>query len=426
MRVRRTRTPSLPAATGWFPKTREFFFGPPSRGNPYGVAAMGQRGATRRRRQVPPAWFPAARLGVFVHWGLFSVPAWAPRLDPGETMVDLLRHDPRHLGARLPYAEWYRNALALADSPTAVHHRATYGDAPYEAFQAEFERGLDRWDPDRWADQFAAAGARYVVMVTKHHDGYCLWPSAVAHPVRTGWHSGRDLVGELADAVRARGLRFGVYYSAGLDWSVSHLPIRQPVDIAACTPRGPAYRQYATAQLDELVERYRPSVVWGDMGAPPGFDLAGFIERYRRTVPDGVVNDRWNAPLPGAHRPVVRRVLNGLAAAVLPRLPAGPTYPGSHRLAHFRTPEYSWPTEPVPFAWETTRGMGTAFGHNTQERDEDLIAPDRLVADFAEIVGLGGNLLVNVGPLADGTITDAEARRLDHLGRWIADHPSRS
>lgn len=366
-----------------------------------------------------PGWFPEAGLGIFVHWGLYSIPAWAPLLPPGETMPDLLRRDPRHMGERLPYAEWYRNAMSIPGSPTDRHHRRTWADVPYETFREPFEAGLDRWDPDAWADLFAESGARYVVMVTKHHDGYCLWPTEVAHPVLEDWHAPRDLVGELAAAVRERGLRFGVYHSTGLDWSVHHEPIREVIDAAGCTPRDPRYVRYLTAQLDELVERYEPSVVWADIGSPPGFDVSAFKRRLTARVPDAIINDRWNRPVPGSGGPRTRAWLNRLVAAVAPRLPEGPIHPGDHRLADFRTPEYSWPAAPTTHRWETTQGLGSSFAHNREEPDDALLAPEELVERYRAIRAAGGNLLLNVGPTGDGRIREAEASRLRHLGAAI-------
>ncbi|MBX3313979.1 MAG: alpha-L-fucosidase [Actinobacteria bacterium] len=369
---------------------------------------------------VVPPWFEDAKLGIFVHWGVFSVPAFAPMLPLGESMPDLLRAAPRELGARLPYAEWYSNAMRIPGSPTARHHAETYGDAPYEDFRVPFEDGLASWDPDAWADAFAATGAGYVVLVTKHHDGYLLWPSSVRNPHRPGWHAPRDLVGELADAVRARGLRFGVYYSTGLDWTFDDLPIREPLDLFAAIPRDPAYAAYVDAHLRELVDRYRPSVVWADIGAPPGFDLRSFLVDYYTVVPDGTTNDRWQAPGRLVANDRARRALNGLAATVLPRLPARPIEPGQHPLADFRTPEYSSPDEARRHKWETTRGMGAAFGHNANEPDDHLIDPVDLVQGFVDVVSKNGNMLLNVGPDGLGRITDREVSRLRALGDFMA------
>lgn len=372
-----------------------------------------------------PSWFREAGLGIFIHWGPFAVPAFAPVPEPGKSLPDLLREDPRHMGERLPYSEWYRNAMAIPGSPTARHHRAVWNDAPYEEFQPLFEAGLERWDPEAWAALFAASGAGYVVLVTKHHDGYCLWPTEVRHPSRSGWHAPRDIVGELAAAVRARGLRFGVYYSTGLDWSVHHLPIREIVDSPGCIPRSAEYLRYMSDQLDELVERYSPSVVWADIGTPPGFDVAAFKARLLRRVPDAVINDRWDHPMPGSGTALGRWLLNGLFAYFARRSSADqPFYPGRHPLADFRTPEFSWPARPVDFVWETTRGMGSGFGHNAAETDAHRIDPDELVALYRNVRAAGGNLLLNVGPLADGTIPESEASRLGHLGRAVREERS--
>lgn len=325
------------------------------------------------------------------------------------------------MGERLPYSEWYRNAMTIDGSPTARHHHRVWNDAPYEDFAPMFEEGLDDWDPHEWAELFARSGAGYVVMVTKHHDGYCLWPTEVPHPRTSSWFSQRDLVGELAEAVRAVGLRFGVYYSTGLDWSVHHIPIRQIVDSPGCIPRDPAYLRYMSAQLDELVDRYEPSVVWSDIGTPPGFDVADFKARLTERVPDAVINDRWDHPLPGSGNAVGRGLWNSAFAFLVKLGSAGkPFYPGRHPLSDFRTPEYSWPTDAVPFVWETTRGLGAGFGYNAEETDAHKIDPRALVRMYHDIRSAGGNMLLNVGPMADGTITEVETERVLELGRSIS------
>lgn len=366
-----------------------------------------------------PAWFEDAKLGIFVHWGVFAVPAWAPVLPPGESMLDVLRRTPAELGARLPYAEWYANAARIPGSPTALHHAEVHGGAPYEAFREPFEEALlAEWDPEPWADLMAASGAGYVVLVTKHHDGYCLWPSAVPNPHRPGWHAPRDVVGELAEAVRRRGMRFGTYYSVGLDWTFDALPIREPADALAAIPHDPGYVAYVDAHLRELVDRYEPSVMWSDIGSPPGFDLAAFLRDYLRRVPDGTINDRWRTPPPGLERERVRRAVNAAVRVALPRLPASDSAPG-HPLADFRTPEYSSPPQATHHKWEATRGMGAAFGHNAEEPDDRLIDPDELVRAFVDMVAKNGNLLLNVGPDAHGAITEREALRVRALGEWM-------
>ncbi len=122
---------------------------------------------TLRRSRVTPPWFDNAKLGIFIHWGPASVPAFAygPPLRPGELEDIMFGDSPRK---EMPYAEWYLNAMNYPGSETARHHAATYGDAPYAEFKPTFEQHLNEgWDPDAWADLFYRAGAKYVVLVTQ-------------------------------------------------------------------------------------------------------------------------------------------------------------------------------------------------------------------------------------------------------------------
>ena len=310
--------------------------------------------------------------------------------------------------------------MRFPDSPVARHHRATYGDRPYADFVPEFEAGLDQWDPEAWARSFADAGARYVVLVAKHHDGYCLWPTSVPNPHRPGWHSRRDVVGELADAVRAEGLRFGLYYSGGLDWTFDDRPLGSVADVVAAMPRGD-YPDYAEAQVRELIERYRPSVLWNDITWPTDrARLFELFDHYYRAVPDGVVNDRWMpwSPAMGVVRHEAGRRLVDASAVRSARRGTGfaPPMP-----PHFdvRTPEYSSFSEVQRHAWECVRGMDHSFGYNAASLPEDFLSRDELVWMVADIVATGGNLLLNVGPRGvDATIPDEQLERFGWLGRW--------
>ena len=259
----------------------------------------------RLRTQRAPAWWQDAKLGIFVHWTPASIPAYAP--DARGLRRTAWRRGEPDAFQYSPYVEWYENSLRFPDSPASRHHREVWGDRPYRSFAADFVAGLDGWDPDGWAAAFAATGARYVVLVSKHADGWCLWPSGVRNPHLAGWYSERDLVGELAEAVRGHGMRFGLYYSGGLDSTFLEFPMGSMGGVLAAVPRGD-YPAYAEAQVRELIDRYRPSVLWNDIAWPaPGKDLWPLLEHYYRVVPDGVVNDRWMpwSPLPrtGPYRP---------------------------------------------------------------------------------------------------------------------------
>jgi alpha-L-fucosidase len=197
-----------------------------------------------------PQWFADARFGVFIHWGLYSVPGFAPT----KPFADVLRDDYDRAMVRSPYAEDYANALRDPSSPTAEYHRKTYGDLPYEGFQRIFEREVADFDADNWAETFQRAGADYVVMVAKYHDGYSMWPTKVRNPNAPDWNSDRDLVGEVATAVRARGIRFGIYYSGGVDWTFQREIVETLVDdiTPPAVPHAdfttPEYTQYETTQ----------------------------------------------------------------------------------------------------------------------------------------------------------------------------------
>jgi alpha-L-fucosidase len=336
-----------------------------------------------------PAWFDDAKLGIFVHWTAAAVPAYAPIMDSpfdlaagGGGWEEAMRCS--------PYVEWYQNSISIEGSPAALHHAEHYGDLPYDAFVELFLDGHAGWQPAPWADLFQAAGARYVVLVTKHHDGVLLWPSATSNPHKQRWASERDLVGDLAAAVRERGLRFGTYYSGGLDWTFGGLPMTDFRSMFTAIPQTEEYLAYADAHWAELIERYRPDVLWNDIGYPAAGDLSGLFERYYEAVPDGVVNNRFDW--------------------------MGQTAGAVH--CDFVTPEYSTKGDPNR-KWESTRGIGTSFGFNREESDETYLSPDDLVRMFVDVVAHGGNLLLNVGPTGDGTIPWAQAQRLLALGWWL-------
>jgi len=373
--------------------------------------------AALRRHRVP-AWWSDAKLGIFVHWTPASVPAFAPvDADIGE----LLQSGRGDALAWSPYAEWYQNSLRFPASPAAVHHRNTYGTRPYAEFAVDWEAALEQWDPHAWAARFAATGARYVVFVAKHSDGYCLWPTGVANPQRPGWNCRRDVVGEMREAVLAAGMRFGLYYCGGFDWTFNTWPIGSIADVLAAIPRG-AYPAYAQAQVRELVARYQPSVLWNDVAWPaPGRQLWPLLAWYYEQVPDGIVNDRWVPwhPLLSATRfAPVRRAINALSTRQARR--DGGLVPPLPPHFDYRTPEYVTFQEVPEHPWECVRGMDRSFGYNACSRPEQFIAHDELLWLLTDIVAKGGNLLLNVGPRGvDATIPAAQLARLDWLARWV-------
>jgi alpha-L-fucosidase len=328
-----------------------------------------------------PEWYADAKLGIFVHWGLYSVPGWAPLVHPGHDFasLDYIMHN--------PYAEWYLNSMRLDGSPTQAYHREHYGaNYDYYNFAPIFDREIQKWNPDTWAKVFHDAGAKYVVLTTKHHDGFTLWPSTTPNPSLPAdrQHATRDLVGELTTAVRQEGLRMGFYYSGGYDWTFVPGPIRVKEDYQSVKPESEAYGKYVDAQVRELIERYHPAVLWNDIDYPKSGHPLEIMAEYYNAVPDGVIDDRFGV-----------------------------------KHSDFKSPEYQTLDKISPTKWEECRGLGRSFGYNRAEGEAETIAPDELIYLLVDIVSKNGNLLLDVGPEADGTIPAVQMERLQELGAWL-------
>jgi alpha-L-fucosidase len=332
-----------------------------------------------KKHQVPE-WFSDAKLGVMVVWGPYSVPGWAPLAHKNHdfSSPDYLKND--------PYAEWYDNALRIPGSPTAAYHKQHYGeDFDYYQFAGELDKQSRDWKPDLLAAQLKDAGMKYVIFTTKFHDGYAMWPSAVVNVNRRGMASKRDYTGELTTAVRKSGMKMGIYYSGLWDWTFGPGPVMEEADYAAHQPETLAYGQYADAQIEELINTYHPSVLFGDMGWPKRGHVMQVIADYYNRVPDGVINDRWSLP--------------------------------QHN--DFEAPEY-WQYDQIrPEKWQHVRGLGASFGYNRNEGEEDTIAPADLINLLVDVVSKNGGLILGVGLEGDGSISPVQLERLQELGAWL-------
>jgi len=169
-----------------------------------------------------------------------------------------------------------------------------------------------------------------------------------------------------------------------------------------------------------LIERYRPAILWNDISYPSALDLNALFADYYNAVPDGVINDRnmqINVGRLGRTR-VGRAVLRFVVNLALKLFRSGEMPGGAH--ADFKTPEYTTLSEIVDYKWESTRGLGYSFGYNQNETEDHMLPVEELVRLFVDIVSKNGNLLLNVGPMADGTIPDLQRERLRGLGEWLA------
>jgi alpha-L-fucosidase len=333
-------------------------------------------------RHPLPAWYANAKFGIFVCWGPYSVPGWAPLSHPDHDFdsTEFIRNN--------PYAEWYYNVMRIDGSATQAYHRAHYGAdyGYYENFIPIFDRTSQQWKPEEWANIFHMAGARYVVLTSKFHDGYALWPTAATNPkyAPNSLHATRDIVGELSNAVQKQGMRMGVYYSGGFDWTFLPGPVQKNEDYEAIKPKSEAYGNYVITQMHELVERYHPALLWNDIDWPKSGKPMQVEADYYNAVPDGVVDDRMG-------------------------------------IAHtdFVTQEYRKLDAISPHKWEENRGLGRSFGYNRAEGEAETISPADLVALLVDVVSKNGNLLLDVGPEADGTIPAIQMDRLKALGAWL-------
>jgi len=312
-----------------------------------------------------PEWFRDAKFGVFVVWGVYSVPAWGPK------------------GT---YAEWYGNRLEDKNGETWKFHAATYGEKfQYQDFAPEFRAEL--FNPAEWADLIVRSGARYVVFSAKYHDGFSMWPSADSwnwNSVDVGPH--RDVCGELSDAVRARGLRMGFYYSL-YEW---YNPLYR-ADVKRYVS------DHMLPQLKDLVQRYKPDLLWpdGEWDHPSSVwrsaEFLAWLFNESSAPKDVVVNDRWGNDC--------RNVHGGFATSEYGGIPEGRLIPEGR--------------------WEENQGMGASYGYNRNENVDDYRSATQLIHLLINAASRGGNLLLDVGPTADGRIPVIMQQRLIEIGDWL-------
>jgi alpha-L-fucosidase len=310
------------------------------------------------------AWWREARFGMFLHWGLYSILA-------GEW------------GGRTDYAEWIRNSAHIP--------------------LAEYEKLAGRFNPvhfdaDRWVSAARDAGMRYVTITTKHHDGFCLFDSARTDFCIRSTPFQRDIMREMADACRRHGLRICWYHSI-MDWHhPDYLPRRDwEAEIrAAGGARYARYVEYLHAQVSELLTHYGDiGVMWFDGNWEETWTHQmgeALYQRCRALQPNVVVNNRVEGWSP---------------------------LPITKPLGDFGTPEQRVPETGLPGVdWESCITMNRNWGYNSHDHDFKSVAD--LVKLLVETASKGGNLLLNVGPKADGTFPEESVDRLHGLGRWMA------
>ena len=312
------------------------------------------------------SWFTHDRFGMFIHWGLYTLPA-------------------RH--------EW-------------VRQREKLNDEHYDRYFKHFDPDL--YDPKAWARMAKAAGMKYAVLTSKHHEGFCMWDSALTDYKAPNTPANRDLVRGFVDAFRAEGLRVGFYHSL-IDWHHPEFPVDglhsqrdDEVFIAAHKDRDMAkYAEYLHGQTRELLTNYGPiDIIWFDFSYPnrvwggkgrDDWQSEKLLNMVRELAPNIIINDRLD--LPGA--------------------------------ADIRTPEQyqprAWMTvDGQPVVWEACQTLNGSWGY---DRDNlDWKSPELLVRMLVDSVSKGGNLLLNVGPNGRGEFEPRAQETLAALGEWTRLH----
>ncbi|WP_405997322.1 alpha-L-fucosidase [Streptomyces sp. NBC_00829] len=325
-----------------------------------------------------PYWFQDVKFGIFIHWGIYSVPAWAP------------------VGKQ--YAEWYWNHMQDPRNPTHTHHRQMYGESfAYDDFIPRFR--AERFDPRSWVELFRDAGAQYHVLTSKHHEGFALWDTKVSDRNSVKMGPRRDLIRELFDASRRytpelhRGLYFSMpeWFNPDSPW-MGHAP-RNPYTLESVPYTGHRPGDYIkdlqAPQMLELIHDYDPELLWCDIG--------GANDSHR------VLAEYFNHAKNRA-RPIDVAVNN--------RSGIGPH--------DFTTPEYTTYDSIVTDKWESSRGLDPfSYGYNAATPDDRYMTTEEVVHSLVDIVSKNGNFLLDIGPRADGTIPEIMQRRLRETGQWL-------
>jgi alpha-L-fucosidase len=332
-------------------------------------------------RRACPQWYTDAKFGIFIHWGVYSVPAYAA--------VGVKNQN--------PYAEWYWNSLtegkkakALTDAGgmTWEYHKRVYGaNFPYVDFAPMFR--AENYDPDHWADVFARSGARYVALTSKHHEGFTLWRNAEANRAwGRAWNAvdtgpRRDVLLDLMRAGRRKGLKMGIYYSL-YEW-YNPLWLGDKKRYVA---------EHLFPQFKDVVTHAEPSIIFSDgeweLAAAEwrSPELLAWLFNESPVAGEVVIDDRWGKDT-------------------------------RHRHGGYYTTEYTSGMQSGAHPWEESRGMGQSYGYNRTETLKDYHTGRELLLMLIDIVSRGGNLLLDIGPTADGRIPVIMEERLTEIGDWL-------
>lgn len=324
-----------------------------------------------------PAWYDDAKIGLSIHWGVYSVPAWAPR-DEG-----------------ISYAEWYGKRMTEPENPTYTYHRAKYGlNFTYDQFIDQWK--AEKFEAEEWVQFAKKMGAKYIFITSKHHDGFCLWPTKYTDRNSMVRGPRKDILGELFSAARKNGLKVGLYYS--LYERFNPLYTGKEIPYAGLKRLNNYVDDFMIPQIKELIDKYHPDFFFfdGEWDHPESFwkmkeVVAYYYNEAAKRNQEVFVNDRFGAGDRGKH---------------------GDLY----------NVEYSYEKGNeglLTHKWSFWQGIAKTFGYNADTDQEDCLTPKQFIDKTIDGVARNGNFDINVGPTAEGIIPDYEQYPLLKLGEWL-------
>jgi alpha-L-fucosidase len=359
---------------------------------PSGTAGPYEATTESLRKHKVPKWYEDAKFGIFIHWGVFAVPAYH------EWYVEFISPKANfgYMFGGPPYTATCGNlpeklCKAKINEDAVRYHLAHWGpNFAYDDFIPMFK--AEKFDPGAWAELFHDSGARYVVLTAKHGDEFANWPTQFTHRNAMEMGPHRDLAGDLLKAVRQSGLKMGFYHNTTYTFWDPRYPGRDWVD-------------YMNNSIKELVDLYHPSILWGDTSQGPVKDDQGnylpadywnskqvlaYFYNHSGHPEEVVANDRWGLDVDG--KP----------------------------LGDFTTPERTNVNSLSHSKWEECDSLDpTSWGYNRNLPEADYMTPNQVVDYLVDIVSKNGNLLLNIGPKADGTIPEVMQSCLRRVGEWL-------
>ncbi|XP_014550288.1 glycoside hydrolase family 29 protein [Bipolaris victoriae FI3] len=369
-----------------------------------GSCGFGDYTATKAslNKHWTPDWYNNAKFGIFIHWGVYSVPAFG------------------NVGDKEDYAEWYWMRMTQPNykSQTYQHHRDTYGENfNYDDFIPSFTG--DKFNAKEWVDLMAEAGARYIVPVTKHHEGFAIFDVPKSTSLRSSVQLGpkRDFLAELMNAAKTYhpDIRRGTYFSMP-EWFNPDYS-KYATDCCGGFPGGPPKNPYTGVEVP-----YTGHVPVADYVTDlqlPQMETLAYDSRYETEIMWCDIGGANNATI------MLSRWLNwardqGRQVTYNNRCGYGSTDHGDASGGDFTTPEYVTNGNTVVSKWETNRGMDPfSFGYNKDTPDTGYLTGVDIIKTLVDVISKNGNFLLDIGPMANGTIPLIMQKGLKDAGKWI-------